>query len=378
MKKLLLFVMVAVSLSIPLVSSAAEIIGKTEVLLDSNQFYEENVYVGAGKTIIESDITEDLVILAGEITINSHIAGDVFLVGGKINFNGEVDGDLRIIGAKINIDGVVHGDIVVAGGEINIIKTSVIENDVVLIGGEVSTQNNIDSELKIVAARVVLGGKISGITSVTTQNLSLNETADLHGDFSYWAPQRFFKEDGSSISGNIKFNEISSFKNTSIVQRIIVSITSFWLLLRFITTLILVFILIQVFKVFSQTTSDLALNSFWKSLFAGIFFLFLTPIIIFFLFISLVAMPIGFLLGIFAIFIGVIAPAVSGIYIGVWSRRFIKNKNNHTVNFQIAAIGVIILTLLQFIPTVGNSIRVIITTVAIGAIIRCIRLAIIK
>ena len=378
MKQTLIFILTAVILLIPGSLFAAEILSDTEITVSDDQTYEENLYVGAGKTVIDGNTTEDLVVLGGEITANGSVEGDVFLVGGFVNFKGEVMGDLRVLGGKVIIEGLVHGDVVIVGGEVVIGENARIENEIVTVGGTVTINGPLKTELKVVAGTTKLNGSLSGTTEIMTQGLVIGDTADIEGNFSYYAPQSFIKEEGAVVSGTISFNEINSIRDTSFIKKIIVSFLSFWFLLRFITTLILAFILIYVFRVFSQGVTDLSMKSFWKSLLAGILIIIFAPLIILILFVSLVALPIGFLLIIALMFIAIIIPAIAGILIGTWSKQYLSKNSNSEIDLKGATIGVIILTILQFVPYIGNFIRAIIYIVILGAIIRQIRVAIIK
>lgn len=359
-------------------ANAATILNDTEVYIGSDKTYEENLYVGAGKTIIEGDITEDLVVVGGEITVAGNVTGDVFLVGGSALFKGNVFGDLRVIGGTVQVEGIINGDVLIVGGDVNLNENAEINREIFIIGGDVAVRDDINTKLKIIAANVKLSAAISGSVEVTTQRLIVGRDANIAGGLTYYAPQKFTTEEGGTVTGTISYNEIKSIRDTGFVKQAIVSFMSFWFLLRFITTLIIAFILIYVFKVFSQGVNDLALQSFWKSFLAGILVILVTPLVIGILFISLFALPIGFLLALALTFVAIIAPAVSGIFVGNWAKKYINKTYTGVVDLQGAALGVVVLTLLQFVPVAGDLIRVVVAIVAIGAVARYIRLAIVK
>lgn len=359
---------------------AAEVINDTEVFLFADKTYEENLYVGAGKTVVESNVSEDLVVLGGEAVVSGKVVGDVFVLGGAVNFKGETVGDLRIIGGEVIIDGVVGGDVFIVGGDITISEEAAFGGDIFAVGGNINVLNDSSTELKVIAGKVYLNGKIAGQTEVTTQSLVIGNEAEVVGDLAYYAPQEFFLENGGSLVGNISFNEINSIRDTGVVKKAILSFMSFWFFLRFITTLIIAFILVYVFKVFTQGVSDLSIKSFWKSLLAGILVILFSPLVVAILIMSLFALPIGLLLMMSLVFIAIISTAASAIFLGVWAGQYLNRgaDNVDTVSLKSATIGVILLTLLQFIPIVGDLAKLILFIVAFGAIVRYIRVAIIK
>lgn len=377
MKRLYILFLFIFTLFVPALTSAAEILNQAEVLIDSQKVYSENLYIGAGRTVVEGQVLADLVIIGGEVTVNADVSGDIFLFGGQVDFRGTVAGDLRVIGGNIKVSGSVGGDLLVIGGEVIVEEGAIINQEIFAVGGKIRVNNDFANEIKVIAAEVDLNANLSGSTEITTQNLEIGSDANITGQFSYYTPQRINEESSKRISGVIRFNEIETIQDTSFVKKIIVSFISFWFLLRFITTLIIAFVLVYMFKVFSQEVANLAERSFWKSLLAGIIVLFVAPIAIIISFVSLVALPIGFLFAIALAFILIISPAMSGIFVGNWLRNYV-NKTNKDVDFHSAAMGVVLLTLLQFVPAIGGLLLVILAIVSLGAISRYIRILIIK
>jgi hypothetical protein len=372
--------------SFPQITNAAEIITNSEVYLDVNNTYTENLYIGAGLAEIDSQIKADLTVLGGENFIKSIVDSDIFVGGGTTEFSGEVFGDLRVISGEVIISGTVHGDLLIIGGDVQITDQSNILGDILIIGADVNISGDAIAKTKIVSASTFINSYVSGVTEITTQNLILGSNAIINGEFFYYSPNKLIEKDGSVIVGNITFNQINSIQNTSIIKKALVSFLSFWFVLRFITTLLIAFILVYIFKVFATETTNFALKSLWKSLFAGILTIILLPISVVILFVSLIGMPIALIIILGLLLFMIISPAIAGIYVGAWIREFIihiKNKEKvsdweYKIDFHTATLGVILLTVLQFVPIIGGLIRSIITIVALGAIARFIYKAIVK
>jgi cytoskeletal protein CcmA (bactofilin family) len=388
--QLLIFTLVATVSSVaaiflaPATTNAAEIINRTEVFLFAEDTYDENLYVGAGKTIIESNVSEDLVVLGGEVTVNGKVAGDIFLMGGTVDFKGEVVGDLRVLGGEVEINGLINGDVLVIGGDIQILPDAVVNKEIFVVGGDVQVLSDINTDLKVMAGRVSLNSEISGPSEITTQDLLVGSEGSISGDFLYYAPHELRKDEGSVVIGNISYNEITDLRDNSLVKKVIVSFTSFWYLLQFITSLILAAVLVYVFRVFTQEVSDLALKSFWKSFLAGVLVAIFAIPILTLLTISLFALPVAVLLSMLIGFMMIISPAVSAIYLGSWAKQHLYNNESEEglhsgiVDLKSAVVGLVILTILQFVPVFGGIIRFGLAVVAFGAIARYIRLAIVK
>ncbi len=376
MKKILSLLVLAIFL-VPNHLDAAEIITKTEVNLDQNQNFEENLYIGAVRSKISSQIGSDLTILGGENYVSSDVSGDVFITGGKINFDGQTQGDLRIIGGQVSVSGQVSGDLIIVGAEVFVSKEAVLESDILLVGGKINFESNSNQNLKIISGETYLNGQVNGQSEITTQSLVLGLDAVIDGEFAYYSPQKFNEDSGAEILGSISYNKINALQDTGIVKKTVVNLLSFWLLLRFITTLIIGLILVYVFKVFAVEVNNLFTKSFLKSLLVGFLSVISLPIIITLFLVSLVAMPIGFLILLAFIFAWIIAPAIVGVFLGSWTRKMFGKSQEYIVDFHSVALGVVLYTLLQFVYW-GEFIKFILILVALGAIARYLRLQIFK
>jgi len=369
MKKLLSFLMF-VFVATPIYADSATIITETTVNLGQDNSYFENLYIGAGTTNISSDVNSDLTIIGGETHITSKVTGDIFVAGGEVTFDGQVEGDLRILGGEVTINGDVVGDLFVIGGQVFVSSDTTLLNDIVLVGGDINFEGDSGKKIKIVSASAKLNGNIDGEAEITSQSLSVGADSKIAGIFSYYSPQKFIKDDGSEITAQINYNEINTIRDTGFIKNAVVNFLNFWLLLRFITMLIIAFVLVSIFKVFSVQVNNIISNSFWKSLLFGFILTFIVPFLIIILMLSLVAIPIGLLLLISFVFVIIIAPATASIFIGSWLKKKFNKSDSLEVNFNNATIGVILFTALQFIPFVGGLLRIIVVFVATGAIFR--------
>lgn len=379
MKKILIVISILFIVLIPLGQKALAAQIQTGTDVNSyGQFINENFYTAGGTILLDNQFEKDIVVAGGEITIKGLVKGDATIIGGHSKIEGQIEGDLRIVGGEIYLEGKVLGDLVVLGGLINIADNAEIKGESILIGGDVVQNSTLENKLKIVAGNVNINGELKSDVEVTTQKIVFDKNANILGNLKYYAPQRAEKVSGSEFSGNVIFNEIKTIRETGIVKTAIINLVSFWIILRFITTLIIAFLLIYVFRVFTQRASDLMIGSFMKNLLLGFLSIFVIPFIILILFLSLIAIPIGFLVLLAYIFIVIIAPAISGIVVGTLIHNIFSKKIDNTVTFQNATIGVVALTALQFVPLVGDLTRFIFTLTAIGTICRYLHMNIVR
>lgn len=368
MKKLIFGIILLLVFGIPTLADAAQVRSKNNIDIAESEIISENLYLTGGKIFVNGTIEKDLSIASGDIFLNGLIKEDVTIIGGNTNISGSVNGDLRVIGAEINLSGNVGGDILLIGGQINILPESNISGDILLVGGTIIINNTATSTIRAIGADVKLKGDIGGNTIITAQNLNLEKDTNFSGVLTYFSPNELNKGENVNISGTVNFNKVDSIQDNGVIQQAVISFLNFWILLRFVTTLFLAFLLIYIFKIFSQKTVEYTLKSFLSSFITGFLVLILMPLSAIVLFISLILIPVSVLIILAYIFTIIISTAIAGIAVGSLIQKAFSKKDNLEISFNTAALGVVIMTFLQFVPVVGDITRIIFIFTAFGAI----------
>lgn len=327
-----------------------------------------NLYVAGGQSKVEGKIDGDLSLVSSFSNISGVIEDDLTLAGRQVDFTGEVKGDLRIIGGEVFIKGKVHGDTVIVSGDIHIEDKAELLGDILIVGGKVNVSAPINNYAKIVSGHISINDSINSSVDFTTQQLVLGENSEINGTLRYFSPSKLQQSLSASINGEVQYNQISSFRDSNIFKKVVLSFINFWILLRFVTSLLLAFLLVFIFKVFSQRVNDYAIENFGSSLLTGILFLILLPISTIILFVSLIGFPVAIILILVFIFVLTISSAIAGIILGTLIHRLIKRNEHTEINFQNTTVGVILLTVLQFVPFLGDITRMVFYFVAVGSI----------
>jgi len=364
--KIWLILTVLVGIPVPALAFGFQL--GNEISLPADEKFDQNLYIGANKSDISSEVNGDLSVVSNITTLRANVSEDATVAGRIVNVYGTVKGDLRVAGGKIFINGTVDGDLVAVGGVVHVTDEAQINGDAILLGGRVIIDGPTAGFLKIISGQVTINNTLSGNAQITTQDMIFGSRANITGNIDYFAPQKGIEESGSDLNGIITFNQIDSIRDNSLVKQAILSFINFWILLRFVTVLILSFILIYIFRVFSQKTTEYAIHHFGKSLLFGFLFLIILPIISAIFLISLIALPLGILFLLAYFFFLIISSAVSGIVVGTLISKVIWKKDNFEINFRSATIGVILLTLVQFVPIFGEITRALFFLVALGAV----------
>ncbi len=333
---------------------------------------DRNYYFSGLNLNIRSDFKKDLILAGLNIHVEGTVNEDVLVLGGEIFLNNYIQGDLRVLGGTVDIASTIEGDLIVIGGRVNLLEQADIRGETLIMGGTFSQNSALINDANIIAASVNLNSEIAGRTEITTQNIVFDSRAIISGVLFYYAPTRGIERLGFENLGRINFNQISTIRETGFVKSLIINITSFWLIVKFVTTLVLAFFLIFVFKLFVQGVSNIATHSPIKSFSIGLLSLIVVPFVLTILAVSLIGLPIGLLLMLVYIIIWSLSAAVSGIVVGTMGSYVLEKNPEKKVTFSNAVLGIILLTVVQFVPYFGDLTLLILNFIAVGAIIRYI------
>jgi cytoskeletal protein CcmA (bactofilin family) len=350
------------------VANSAIVQTSPEISLSADQNFSENTYFISNRNNIEGQFERDLFLTGVENTFKGNVSGDLFVVGGNNYIQGEVDGDLRIIGGAVYLKGKITGDLLVFGGQIYIEPEAVIEGQSIFVGGKIFQNAPLNQKTKIYGAIVNLNSELNSGSEITAQTITAEKNTKINAVLTYYSPKQIIKKDGSSINAELKYNQISNLKDSGFFKKAAINLMNFWILLKFITTLILAFVLVYIFRIFTTKTVELALKHHLKSFFTGILLLILIPILIPILIISLIGLPIGFMLILIFILALFISVAMAGIMAGALIRKlFSKNDTDLKIDFNSATLGVFVLTFISFVPLIGPTIKIIFDLIVLGA-----------
>jgi cytoskeletal protein CcmA (bactofilin family) len=369
MKRLLTAFALVLLAGLPSVASAAGVQVASDIATPPEAVFVDNQYFVGGRVDASGTMEQDTLLLGGRTDFSGTAKGDLLIFGGEhVLIDGIVEGDARILGGTVEITGTMQGDLIIVGGTVRIAPEAVVNGELMIVGGQVTADTTLKKHARIVAASVLLGGTIETSANITTQRFELTDTAHVPGSIVYFAPQEVYRPAGADVSGTLNFNKIETTLEHGVVERAVVNFLNFWIVLRFVTTLMLAFLLVYIFRVFSQTVTEYVLRSFGTSMLIGTGVLFLMPITGVVLLASLILSPVAVLLALFYIAALIISSAVAAIAVGALVIRSFSKTSALEVSFRGASLGVVLLTVVQFVPFVGEATRIVFFLVALGAV----------
>lgn len=339
----------------------------TNEVLPKNETINHD-YFSKGSTVdLEGIVNGDAYVAGGNVTVDGTINGDLLAVGGNITISGKVSGNIRAAGGNITVVGPVERNMTLLGGTITVTNSSSSTGSIVAAGGNISILGPIGKEANLTGGQITVGNKIGGDLNATTGQLTLNPNASINGNLNYWSNTHASIASGATISGTtIQHAPPQVQAQPTAIANTLRTIFALGLIFSFIVDAILGIAFILLSPIFFMQTIDIIRSKPWISLLIGFLTLILFPILFILLLITIIGIPIALLLGIsLAIFV-YFARIVVAFTIG----KLLANAFHWNISsVWIYIIGLVIYTILAFIPILNFFVTIVATILGLGALL---------
>lgn len=340
---------------IPMAAKAFSTKAGNAVYVAGNETISGNLFA-AGQTItVEGRVTGDVICAGQVININGVIEGDVICAGETININGQVNGNVRVAGSSININGKIARNAMFFGANIYLGDSSSVGWDVFMAGASGEFRGKIGRGLQGNGASMVISGEIKNdvllnIDSSSKSNIFITQGAKIGGNLNYTAGKEAVIADNAIISGEVIYN----LPKTKIFRKP-VSFVNFWIwgtIYSIFAAIIIGLVLVTLLTDKIKKITEVMTNKIGQSIGWGAIIMFLTPIAVVLLFMTVIGIPLGLIvIGIWAMTL-FISKIIAGIAIGQISFAKIWPKNKMSLIWPMAA-GIIVSWLIFSIPIFG-------------------------
>lgn len=317
-------------------------------------------------------VNDDLIIGAKKVILNNTINGDVFVGAEETTINGIVNGNLHIGSGNVSLKGQVKGNVYIGSGSV-IINESTIGGSLLIGAGSAVIDNKslIKGSVFAGVGSITLDSKINRNLYLGAGNASIQDNTKVGMDLYYVYNESDNKINISNkaiIVGNThsqKYN-VDTKTDTQVVKKQFKSFKLAAKFMSFVSTLIIGFIFLKLFKKYFTESSLVLSQQSWKSLGIGflVFITFFPAILI--LLISMVGIPlIGVSFLILFLFIYLSKFVVSLSLGNMIAKKFNWNKLH---SFWIFTLGLLAFYLLKAVPVAGGLISFLAVTVGFGAL----------
>ncbi|HKK54283.1 MAG TPA: hypothetical protein VJ926_02065 [Patescibacteria group bacterium] len=366
----LLGALLLVALLIPSAVLAFNVKTTDSVYIEKDEVVEGNMYVVSNNITIEGVVNGDLIALAQNITVKGKVVGDIISASQNLNVEGEVGGNIRSITNTASlINTTVKRNVNLVGTNILISENSNISWDALVLARVVEMRGTVQGSLHGVADKLLISGDVNKDVSFTiNQNddyyqgepIKITSDSNIKGNLNY-SYNKNLNIDKSLIAGAINFNK-KNIENDwqKNIWNFIIAVFS---------ALVVGLVFISISKKEMTIIQEKANSRYGKSLLVGLGILFLTPIVSIILMMTIIGIPLGFIMLILWFITLYFAQIMVSLGLGKQIReKLFKAKKKNIMADLI--IGITVLYLLFSIPIFGGVITFFSTLLGLGIIWR--------
>lgn len=331
------------------------------------QTYAAQFHTGDYTLEKESVIEDDLYVTGDNVIVKGVVDGDLIVMGQTLTIDGTVTGDLYVFGNSVSINGSIYGNVISAGS--NVIVKGTLGQSVYLAGMMVDVDANIGKDLNIGSGTTKILGSVGDDVRVATGQLSSEAT--VAGDM--LLSSESYSLDEESITGDFVVATTNQNVNTQVnIQK--GDLLGFNLGLAMISFVGMY--IVGVILIYSAPVKTLSIEkkivSSWddllKSFAIGLLILFMIPLPLFILALTLVGAPLAFLILAVLVFLATFGTLWTEAAMGHKLLELFNQKDSH--RYVSLLIGRLITSVVRLVPIVNGIYSVLLSMVTVGAVAR--------
>lgn len=342
-------------------AQAIDFVQTEQFISPENEILTDETWISAQTVTISGTVSNDLFTTAPVVELNGTFYGDVWSGGDSINAAGIFRNDVRLISRTTQVFGTLHGSLTAIGNTVKIDRTAILYSDLFCMGENVILEGAVSGNVRVIAQRATIGGKIDGDLSIAAQDIVILPGTILNGNLTYTAPKELVLSSTVLLNGTLdrKFNAEPA-------RRLLKeNLTAHFLFAIAALVVGLVF-----FKLFPRTAgaSLYALQtSRGLCSLAGFSALFLLPMAAVFLLFTVIGLPLSILIFLFYFILLYLSKIVVALWIG---SAILKKKLFSTRNITAPlALGLLILYALTSFPSISMVINILVIILGLGALL---------
>jgi cytoskeletal protein CcmA (bactofilin family) len=360
MKKLLLFSSLALILfMIPVAIYASH----DRFYIAEDEEYNANLYWAGEELNIMGTVNGDVYAAGNQITISGDVKGDVIGAAESIKITGSVDGNVRIAAKSIVIDGEVKRALSAVGETIYINDKASVGATVLAAAKSIELRGDVAGNLDVAAESVFISGKVTHTNIHEVDSLVLSDTAEVRGNLNYKAVIEAEIGESAIIGGDVNYKkavvrDFSRYKTTSFFASRFMGLLSLYLL---------GLILLSMFKKPTVLVIKKMKNDPMRTILWGLVAFIVIPILAVIFAITVIGLPITFIL----VATYVVMIYIAQVYAGLLMGRYIASKFKWKMTWPWALLlGLVIFVILKSLPFIGGLFFFIIVWWGIGGIMQ--------
>ena len=371
-KLFVLAVVTVIAMLVPMMALGATMEAGEEVYINEIDNSEDNLYVAGGNVSVSSDVLGDVLAAGGNVSISGNVSEDIAVAGGSVTILGDTEGDVRVAGGNILIVGNVSGELVITGGSVMIAPDVLVKKDLIIAGGQIVIEGDVEGDVEVVGGVLTINGHLMGdVKARVEERITLGSSSVIDGNLAYSAKNTEVLKvnEGAVVNGETMSDIVVPTVDTDDAENILATIMGALVLLKFVVHLVVALVLVWLFRRFSNSVVSEALENPLSMLGKGFITLIVMPVAAILLLVTIIGVPLSLMTMLAYGLVVSITCIYAGIVAGAWLSKMIHKSEQIMITWGNVFMGVLLLTILGFIPFIGWIIGLLIFLVTFGSIV---------
>lgn len=253
-----------------------------------------NDYFANGRTVeISGRVNGDVYVLGGQIFIDGIIDGDLLVAGGSVEVSGTVTKNVRLLAGQALITGSIGQNITAVTGTIELSPAASVGRNVVIVSGNTDLESKVGNNVRLYSSSVRISNGIRGKVIAYVGQLRLTSKVMIGGALEYWSNKTALIDPNAKVNGGV-IHHPSFFYNifhSKIMQGLKIGSKLAVLLMNFFYSFIIGLVMLRYFPQRVERTIETLNKKPAQSFVAGVVLLFLLPITMLALLITILGAP---------------------------------------------------------------------------------------
>lgn len=321
--------------------------------------------------VITDDLVGDVYVGAGTVMLESKIDGDLIVGGGTVTLNGEVTEDVRVGGGNVVFNGIVGQDVTAGGGTVTFGPSSQVGGSVLAGGGMVVYNGEVAGDVWTGAGAAQLAGDFGQDVTLEAGELQVLSNAVIGGNLTAKYEENSQVSDEAQIAGEQLIEKMYRAEKSEETVEAVKDFgndfnqvkETFGLVLGLVSGLVLMYLFPKV----ADAVTDKMIKKPLPSLGWGFVKLLVLPITMVILMVTVVGMPLAFMM-LMGFALGMMVSTwVAGKALGekIYQESKVSFLKNRYLQFIV---GLVLIKLLGLLPLVGWLVKLVAFLMGFGAL----------
>ena len=336
---------------------------RTEENITISEAVNEDLYLAAESIYLNGEVSGDVVAAGQRIIAENHISEDFIAAAEQITLRGSVGDDVRVAGRLVTISAHTAGDVLAAGETVALTRGVRIGGRAWLAGRNIDVSSDIDGELRAAGQRITLSGRVQGNVTLYAEQIEILPGARIGGNLVYHSDREASIDSRAEIAGTVQRRELDVDADREFP---IVSALIWWVLSLLFSMGVICWLVPGVMR----RGSEIVQQSPFKALAVGLGCFLLTPLVVLLLMVIVVGIPLALML-LATYVVALIVGFLLGIFVLSDALLRLLRKDGD-VGFGLRAVGivlaVVLLATLKIVPLVGTVVILFLMLLGLGAV----------